>query len=203
MNLRSISRRIALLASLALLATSPVRAAGFDLPQLMQALGKVPAGEATFTEKRHVRELDQVLESSGRLSFTAPEVFVRETLKPRNEKLAVNGNTLVMSRGSRSRTVQLDAVPEAQVMVEAIRGTLTGNREVLERHFSVQLAGTLARWTLELAPKDRRLREQVSSIRVSGRDALLDEVHIDLPGGDRSVMTITTLAPASPPPAAK
>jgi outer membrane lipoprotein-sorting protein len=174
-------------------------AAAFELPQLMSLLASVPAGEATFVEKRQVREFDQVLESSGRLSFTAPHVFVRETLKPRPEKLAVNGNTLVMSRGSRSRTVQLDAVPEAQVMVEAIRGTLTGNREVLERHFTVQLSGNASRWSLVLAPKDRRLRDQVSSIQVNGRESALDEVLLELPGGDRSVMSITSV-PASPRP---
>jgi hypothetical protein len=37
--------------------------------------------------------LDRTLQSSGRLSFKAPDSFVRETLKPRHEKLAVDGNT--------------------------------------------------------------------------------------------------------------
>ncbi len=188
----------ALIVTIVTPAAWPARAAAFDLPQLMQTLGGVKAGEATFTETRQVRELDQALESSGRLSFAAPDVFVRETLKPRNEKLAVNGNTVTMSRGSRSRTLALDSVPEAQVIVEAIRGTLTGNREVLERHFSVQLGGNVARWTLDLAPRDARLREQVRTIRVTGREALLDEVQIDLPGGDRSVMRITPVASPSP-----
>ncbi len=188
------------LAGLALALALPcgVQAAPFDLAELMRVLGEVRAGEATFTEKRHVREIDQVLESSGRLSFVAPDVFTRETLKPRNEKLAVNGNTLVMSRGTRSRTVALDSVPEAQVIVEAIRGTLTGNREVLDRHFTVQLAGTLPRWTLTLAPRDARLRAQVTRIQVTGRLAALDEVQIDLPGGDRSVMLIEAQPGAQP-----
>ena len=88
-------------------------------------------------------------ESSGRLSFKAPDSFVRETLKPRHEKLAVDGNTLTMSLGERSRTMQLDASPEAAVIVEAIRGTLTGNRAALERLFETTVSGDAERWSLE------------------------------------------------------
>ena len=43
--------------------------------------------------------LERTLESSGRLSFEAPDTFVRETLKPRRDRVAVVGNTLTMSRG--------------------------------------------------------------------------------------------------------
>ena len=68
-------------------------------------------------------------------------MFVRETLEPRHEKMAVQGNTLTMSFGGRSRTLQLDASPEAAVVVEAIRGTLTGNRDELERLFEAKVSG--------------------------------------------------------------
>lgn len=192
--------RTCTLVALGWLLAAAASAAGFDLDALMRTLGTVKSGEASFVEERQVRELDQPQVSSGRLSFEAPGVFVRETLKPRNEKLAVDGNTLVMSRGSRNRTVALDSVPQAQVLVEAIRGTLTGDRDALERHFTVRLEGSLARWTLDLAPKDSRLRQQVIAIRVTGRQSLLDEVQVDLPGGDRSVMRITpSAAPAGRP----
>ena len=173
-----------------------VHASTLRLEELMATLAAIPSGEARFTEKRHVLQLDQTLESSGRLSFTAPDIFVRETLKPRQEKLAVSGNTVTMSQGSRRRTLALDATPEAQVIVEAIRGTLTGNREVLERHFTVQLDGTLARWTLELVPRDARLRGQVARVGLSGERAAVREVQILMTDGDRSVMQIEPLTPA-------
>ena len=94
----------------------------------MALLGQARSGEATFTETRRVEMLDRTLMSSGRLSFRAPDKFIRETLKPHHEKLAVDGNTMTMTVGERSRTMQLDASPEASVLVEAVRGTLTGNR---------------------------------------------------------------------------
>lgn len=170
--------------------------AGFDLAQLTQLLARVKSGDATFTEKRSVTMLERTLESSGRLSFEAPDSFVRETLKPTQERMAVVGNQVTLSRGSRSRTVPLDSVPEAAVIVEAIRGTLTGNREALERHFSANVTGDAARWTLELLPRAPRLRELVMSVRVSGQQALVREVVVAMADGDRSVMSITPAASA-------
>jgi outer membrane lipoprotein-sorting protein len=165
-------------------------AAAFDLEALTALLAKVRSGEATFVETRRIEMLDRTLTSSGRLTFKAPDVFVRETLKPRHEKLAVDGNTLTMSIGERSRTLQLDASPEAAVIVEAIRGTLTGNRAALERLFETRVGGDAAAWTLELVPRDLRLRGQVASVRVSGRESTVREVRVLLADGDHSVMTI-------------
>jgi len=169
-------------------------AAAFDLETLTAQLAKVRSGEATFVETRRIEMLDRTLTSSGRLAFKAPDVFVRETLRPRHEKLAVDGNTLTMSVGERSRTLQLDASPEAAVIVEAIRGTLTGNRAALERLFETRVGGDASAWTLDLVPRDLRLRGQVASVGISGRGSVVREVRVLLADGDRSVMTIEPVA---------
>ena len=174
---------------------------GFDLRQLMQLLAQVKVGKAQFVERRTVAMLEQTLESSGRLSFEAPDTFMRETLEPRPEKLVVVGNQLTLTQGKRVRTLALDATPEAAVMVEAIRGTLTGNRDALERYFKASVTGEAREWRLELTPRDWRLLSQVRTIRVSGRDAVVREVDVSLADGDRSVMSIEPLAPAAPAPA--
>jgi len=189
------ARRAWLVAGAVLVVTAAVAAApAFDIGALTTLLGQVRSGEATFVETRRVEMLDRTLMSSGRLSFRAPDSFVRETLKPRHDKLAVDGNTLTMTLGERSRTMQLDASPEAAVIVEAIRGTLTGNRAALERLFEATVSGSAERWTLELVPRDMRLRGQVQSVRLSGGDAAVREVQVLLADGDRSVMTIEPVA---------
>jgi len=81
-------------------------------------------------------------------------------------------------------------VPEAQVLVEAVRGTLTGNRELLDRHFTLQFSGSLDQWTLDMVPREPLLREQVARVTVSGVRAALTEVQVQLAGGDRSTMKI-------------
>ena len=189
------ARRVWLIAGAALaLGGAATAAPAFDLGALTTLLGRVRSGEATFVETRRVEMLDRTLMSSGRLSFRAPDSFVRETLRPRHEKLAVDGNTLTMSLGERSRTMQLDASPEAGVIVEAVRGTLTGNRATLERLFETTITGDAREWTLKLVPRDMRLRGQVSAVQVSGREAMAREVVVQLADGDRSVMTIEPVA---------
>lgn len=200
--MRGIERRIAALRIVRLMAAAgfaPARAVAqprgaFDLQALMTMLGKVTSGEAIFVERRRVEMLDRTLESSGRLSFKAPDAFVRETLRPRAEKLEVAGNTVTMSRGDQRRTVQLDSVPEAAVIVEAVRGTLTGDRAAIERMFVPAVSGTADAWTLDLVPRDARLRGQVASLRVLGANAVVREVQVQLADGDRSTMTITPAA---------
>ena len=186
------------LAATLALAPPAARAQAFDLGALTTLLGRVQSGEATFVETRRIEMLDRTLQSSGRLSFKAPDSFVRETLKPRHEKLAVEGNTVTMSLGERSRAMQLDASPEAAVIVEAVRGTLTGNRATLERLFETTVSGDARAWTLKLVPRDLRLRGQVSAVQVSGREAMAREVMVQLADGDRSVMTIEPVAARSP-----
>ena len=176
-------------------------AAAFDLTELMKQLSKTRAGEATFVERRESSMLDRTLESSGRLSFEAPDTFVRETLRPRRDRMAVTGNTVTMSQGGRSRTMALDASPEAGVIVEAIRGTLTGNRAALERLFETTLSGTAERWTLDLLPRDLRLRGQVASVKIRGEQAVVREIEVLLADGDRSVMRIEPAARATSGPA--
>ena len=195
-------RRRSLCASLAalLIAALPsmvLAQTTFDLGALMQLLGTIKAGEATFTESRRVEMLERSLQSSGTLSFESPDRFVRETLKPRQERIAVVGDVVTLSSGSRSRTVTLDSMPEAAVIFEAIRGTLTGNREALEQHFKASVSGSAQRWSLELVPRDALLREQVLSVRVSGVRSLVREMLVVMADGDRSVMTIEPVASAS------
>jgi len=198
-------RRVLMASACALLVIGTARAATgtFDLAQLTQLLASKRSGEATFVEKREVSVLDRTVMTSGRLSFEAPDTFVRENLKPQRERVAVVGNMVTMSRGDRTRSVALDTVPEASVIIEAIRGTLTGNRESLQKLFETNVSGNAERWALELVPRDARLRAQVATVRVSGQKAEVREMLVVLPDGDRSTMTIEpVLARAASPAAA-
>jgi hypothetical protein len=182
----------------------PLQARAFDLPELSRLMSQVKSGEAVFTEKRSVAMLERTLESSGRLTFSAPDTFVRETLKPRPEKVSVVGNILTLTSGNRTRTLRLDAVPEAAVMTEAIRGTLTGNRQAIERNFIANVSGQPQRWTMELVPIEPQVRELVRSVQIAGQQSWVREVTVVMADGDRSVMSIEQVSsvPASSRPAA-
>jgi hypothetical protein len=173
--------------------------AAFDLPELMSLLSRQKSGEARFTEQRFVHGLEGPLDASGTLSFDAPDKLVRRTLSPRIETMAVEGNTLTLSRGGRNRTLALDSMPELLGLVEAMRGTLTGDGATLQRYFKSVVAGVPAKWTLDLTPMDSRLAAQVRSIRISGRASDVLGLEMEFVGGDRSVMNISPNAPAAVP----
>jgi outer membrane lipoprotein-sorting protein len=177
-----------LVAVLALFASS---AWAFDLPELMGLLAKQKSGEARFTEQRFVRGLEGPLDASGTLSFQAPDRLTRRTLTPRPETMAVDGNTLTLSRGGRTRTLTLDSMPELLGMVEAMRGTLSGNTQSLARYFRTSVSGTPDKWTLDLVPIDEKLAAQVRTLRLSGRAGEVLGIEMEFIGGDRSVMSIT------------
>lgn len=175
----------------AVLALSASSAWAFDLPELMGLLAKQKSGEARFTEQRFVRGLEGPLDASGTLSFQAPDRLTRRTLTPRPETMAIDGNTLTLSRGGRTRTMTLDSMPELLGMVEAMRSTLSGNSQSLARYFRASVSGTPDKWTLDLVPTDERLAAQLRTLRLSGRAGEVLGMEMEFIGGDRSVMSIT------------
>lgn len=185
---------MAALALTALMALTAPSAWAFDMGELMTQLGRQKSGEASFVEQRYVRGVDGPLNSAGTLSFSAPDKLSRRTETPRPESMVVDGNTLTLSRAGRSRTLTLDSMPELQGMVDALRGTLNGDAQMLQRHFRTQLGGSQASWTLDLQPLDSQLASQVRSVRLTGRQGQVLGVEMEFIGGDRSVMTISPKA---------
>jgi hypothetical protein len=190
---------LALLASAGLmprLAPAQPASAAFDLPRLAALLAQQRATQSRFSEERFVAGIDQALRASGTLSFVPPSRFVRQTLVPRPETLAIDGNQLVMTRGGRTRTLALDSVPEAGALLEALRGAFTGDLAALQRHYEPRLDGQLSRWRLTLTPRAERLGTQIQRLLLEGEAAQLRTIELHLAGGDRSVMTLEPAEPA-------
>jgi outer membrane lipoprotein-sorting protein len=188
--------RLAWAAALSCALAAPAWA--LDLATVTGLLAQRKSGQARFTEERIVSGIDGPLRASGTLSFQAPDRFTRVTLEPRPESMAVDGNQLILKRGGRTRQMALDAIPEVTALIEAVRGTLTGNAVSLERHFRVQVDGSPSQWTLTLVPRDSRLATQVRELRITGMQGELRVVELWLAGGDRSVMSIDPLQALKP-----
>jgi len=176
--------------------------AAFDLDALMAMLAQRKSGEARFTEERSVSTLDTTLHSSGRLSFRAPDHFARYTEEPRVESMEVQGSSVVLKRGTRTRTVMLGAIPELAALADAMRGTLGGDALALRRHFRIDVSGGPAKWVLRLTPTDASLARSVEQIEIAGQRADVRSIELRLAGGDRSLMRVTPLADALPAPPA-
>jgi outer membrane lipoprotein-sorting protein len=165
-------------------------ALAFDLGELMSQLAQVRTGEARFVEQRYVSGLEQPLQSSGTLSYSAPDRIARHTLLPRPESFVVDGRRVTQQRGDRVRQISLDSVPEIAAMVAALRGTLSGDAAALQLHFQPSVAGAADQWTLTLVPLDSRVAASVRQLRLEGERGELRVVQVLLADGDRSVMNI-------------
>lgn len=207
---RALAAAAAALAGAALWTAAPARAqtprvpagTSFDLTAVTTLLARNRSGQARFTEERFVTGIDLPLRARGTLSFVAPDRFTRSTTEPLPETMEVQGNLLVLRRSGRTRQMSVDAIPELMALIEAVRGTLTGNAALLQQHFKTDVDGNAARWLLTLVPRDARLATQVRELKIGGLQGEMRSVELWLGSGDRSLMLIEALQPlagAAPP----
>lgn len=165
--------------------------ADWDIPALMQQLAKQPSGRAKFTETKTLAVLDQPVISTGELIYSPPDRLEKHTLKPTPESLVINGNDLTVVRDGVKRQLRLPQYPEILAFVEALRGTLVGNRTLLEQHYALSLSGTERNWRLALTPLDERTRRWVKQIRVTGSDQGVGTIETLQADGDKSLISVT------------
>ena len=184
--------RAVLAASVTLLiAALPAGAAGeWDLARLMDMLSHNKSSEARFVERKFIALLDQPVESSGELSYVAPDRLEKRTLWPKPESMVLDGGMLTLERGGRKRSLPLADYPEVGAFVESIRGTLAGDHKALQRAYGLALEGDAAQWALTLTPSEPRMAQIVQKIRIGGSRAEVTSIEVFQADGDRSLMSI-------------
>ncbi|MGC8503963.1 MAG: LolA family protein [Acidithiobacillus sp.] len=168
----------------------PAQATEWNIDQLMRSLAQTKSGHAGFVEKKFITMLEKPLESSGRLRFIAPDTLEMHTLKPKTEVMLVQGDTLTIDH----QEIHLQDHPELLAFIDSIRGTLTGNRQMLEQFFSLSLNGSADAWTLTMLPKQKRVADVIQQILVNGSDDTVTSIEIVKTNHDRSLITIVKLA---------
>jgi len=183
------------LVALALMLTPVIdHAAGWDIDQLMHGLSQTRSDHATFIEKKFIAMLEEPVESSGELFYTAPDHLEKRTLKPKPESMILEHDTLVFERGRQEHNLQLQDYPELAAFIDSIRGTLAGDRKALERNYQLGLEGTIEHWTLQLLPVDERMQAVVKRILIAGVGYSVRSIEITQTDGDSSLMLIEKMA---------
>jgi len=184
-----------LLLALALLLVAAIsHAATWDIDQLMRSLAQTRSSHARFVEKKTIAMLDQPVESSGELFYSAPDHLEKRTLKPKAESMTVDGGTLIIERGRQKHRLQLQDSPELAAFIDSIRATLAGDRKALERSYRLRLDGSAEHWTLQLLPLDEKMQAVVKLIRIVGVLDTLRSIETTQADGDSSLMLIDKLA---------
>ncbi len=173
-------------------ADPPPNAQILALPQLMATMQSVHTAAAHFIERKFEKLLSQPLQSSGTLTFTAPDRLQKQTLAPTPSRLTVEGDrlTIVQPDGT-SRTLSLSEVPELGALVASIRATLAGDTATLTRFYTPTLTGNASDWSLTLNPKDPRLRDLLTMIRIQGEGNTIRNIETMERDGDHTEMTVT------------
>ncbi|MEY2333678.1 LolA family protein [Acidithiobacillus ferrianus] len=171
---------------LGLVMTLRAHAADWDITQLMHALAQEKSGQTTFVELKYISFLNQPIKSSGDMRFVSPDVLEMHTLQPDDQTIRVRGDLLIMDH----HTVPLEDHPELLAFIDSIRGTLTGNRALLERFFTLSLKGDKNDWSLRLAPSKKDVAKLIQSITVSGSRERVRHITIVKTNHDRSVITL-------------
>lgn len=163
---------------------------GASLQQVMTLLAQRKHGEVAYVEEDHLAILDRPVKSSGVLVYDAPDHLEKRTLKPKEESLVLDGDELTVRRGRRTYRLQLSSYPQVAPLVAAIRDTLAGNEQALERVFELQFAGSLAGWRLQLTPRDQDVARKVRRVEIAGARDDIHSVEILQVDGDHSVMSL-------------
>lgn len=181
---------IVLAASACCAAAQQATTPGFTLDRLMSLLAQRQHGEVTFVELDYFAILDRPLKSAGVLLYEAPSHLEKKTLEPRQESLILDGDQLTVQRRHHTYHMQVSAYPQVAPYVDAMRDTLGGNEEALQKVFRVSLTGTLAQWQLTLVPLDHAVARKVKQVAISGSQDLIRSIEILQADGDHSVMTL-------------
>ena len=162
----------------------------WDFAKLMAQLAQVQTSRARYSEVRRVAVLQKPLHLSGTLLYARPARLEKHQTLPFEEVMSVDGDWLTVEREGKTRRIALRNAPLIAALVESLRATLAGDREELERLYSVRVEGTRQRWTLALTPREVEVAGVVKSIVIAGSGSRIVRIEVLEPGGDGSVMTI-------------
>ena len=177
--------------SLYWLAAPAAHAAAFDANALMLLLGSHTPGKATFVETKTLAMLKKPVVSEGELRYEPPGKLTMVTKTPKAESMVVDGDTLTRQFDGKTGRIKLDEYPEVAGMIEGIRGSLGGNRLLLEQHYHLDVSGNSGTWRMRLTPKDSRVRGFIKHIDIAGQSHNIRTIDILQADGDSSRMAIT------------
>ncbi|MEO6291111.1 MAG: LolA-related protein [Burkholderiaceae bacterium] len=166
-------------------------AADIDMKSLMQQFAASKNTKAEFTERKYVRILDSPVESSGDLTFQAPDRLEKRTKLPRAETMLIEGNKVSIERGSFKRSMMLDEFVDMSSLVKSLTATFRGDQEGIEKYFAWTLSGPVNKWQLVLRPKSSKLFITLREIRFAGEGSYVHTVETTLTDGDWSLMTLS------------
>ena len=146
-----------------------------NIEDLMSFFSEAGAVRASFESTQTISILSWPLESEGQLYFEPPDRMVRNTTRPGDSKVIVEGTRVAMLDETGLRRMDLSKSGPAQGLVEnlmlVLRGDLAGLRARYVSTYQTSRgdSGTVD-WKLSLVPRDAVVKALVEEIVFRGKD---------------------------------
>ncbi len=130
---------------------------------MLRAVARPAPSRTPFVELRDSPMLRQPLRLQGEYRRETDGRLVRQVTSPYAETTTLAaGEALVERAGRAPRRVALQQVPELAAIQAGFGALLAGDRELLQKTYSVQAGGVRGQWRLQLLPREPRLPPRCS-----------------------------------------
>ena len=175
---------------------------GAEVPRaLVEKFRQVRALTADFREEKHMAILVAPIVRAGTISYLSPGQLAQQVTEPSPSRLVLAGNVLTMIDGQQRHVIDINQQPAVGLLVRLLLGVLAGDVASLQRHARITFTALPAArgvgsprsataqksWSLDLDPQDPLLIKLIKKMRLSGRDAVIDELTIVDANGDETV----------------
>lgn len=174
--------------------------AALEADSLIRDLAKPAPAALAFTEVRFSPLLRAPLIVRGELGYQGPENFDRQVHEPWREQARIRAGSVHVQRDDgASRSFALHRAPELEGLLAGFSALLAGDPAAVRQRFSMVAHEVDGRWTLELTPRDARLRKHMERIVIEGAAGELRCLTTTQPNGSASVMLLGEAAAADLP----
>ena len=159
-----------------------------NLPRFREvcaALSARPLVRGEFRQKKILKRLGRVLESSGHFIIARDFGLVWETIAPFPSTMALGPDYVIQSvPGGQDTRLEASGNETFMRLARVMRLVFSGQGEALGEEFQVFFQAGGPRWFLGLVPADGGIGAFIARISLSG-DTVLRRVAVDEAGGDR------------------
>ncbi len=137
----------------------------------------------SYVERRESDFLITPIVSEGYISYENNEL-IKLVNNPFKKKFTVIDDVLIITDGEYQKTISISDYPGLKSFVTVFRAILAGDYEGLIEDFNTNLSGNVDRWSLELKPKNVKLKSIIYEIAVNGKFDQINSFDFYENGGD-------------------
>lgn len=162
---------------------------------LLAGMAKTPPVSTPFVQVSYRGVLDRPLVVSGTLRWLGGDRMERDIEKPFKETAKIGDGELSVRRGGGEvHRMSLTRAPQAGAMLAGFRALLGGDVSALEKDFTLVADGGKAHWVITLTPRSGKLKQQLTSIVIDGRNDEPRCLTVTDNNGDSSITLVGPMA---------